>query len=217
MAGGLRLCAPDRLPAHQPASSRSSLSKDISRRTAEQLNFAPDEPSFTAEAEASSAAVVLGFTDAAAVDGQDATGNGDISTAEAEEGEGRLTLWNTPPGLTLHKKGGNGGFCAEPGQHVSAGIQRERAADEHDAEWQGPRTSACLINRILELSLFDAPVDEDSFKLFSGTHSGSIARLEPDTLGAVTLNDLIWLPVIDDRHGHELAFTFTTTQRVRRS
>ncbi|KAF8127745.1 kinase-like domain-containing protein [Mycena galopus ATCC 62051] len=103
-------------PRVNAAGSRSSLSEDVSMRTAEQLSFGPGELSFTGEAEAvsqgfehlklnGSAAVVPSFTDAA-VNGQDATANGDSAAVEAEEGEGRPTPSNTPPGLTRHKKGG---------------------------------------------------------------------------------------------------------------
>ncbi|KAF8200052.1 kinase-like domain-containing protein [Mycena galopus ATCC 62051] len=108
-------------PRVNATGSRSSLSEDVSMRTADQLSFGPGELSFTGEAEAvsqgfehlklngSSAAVTPGFTDAAAVNGQDAAANGDAAAAEAEEGEGRLTPSNSPPGLALHKKGGCSG------------------------------------------------------------------------------------------------------------
>ncbi|KAF8143363.1 kinase-like domain-containing protein [Mycena galopus ATCC 62051] len=104
-------------PRVNGAGSRSSLYEDVSMRTAEQLSFAAGELSFTGEAgtvsqgfkhlklNGNSAAVVPGFADSA-LNGQEANTNGDAHAAEAEEGEGRLTPSNTPPGLTLQKKGG---------------------------------------------------------------------------------------------------------------
>ncbi|KAJ7797554.1 kinase-like domain-containing protein [Mycena olivaceomarginata] len=82
------------------ANSTSSLSQDVSMRTADQL-------SFTGEAEA----VSQGFEHLklnGSTPGIPAAANGNVDAVaqEEEEGEGRLTPSSTPPGLTLHKKGG---------------------------------------------------------------------------------------------------------------
>ncbi|KAF7357886.1 Pkinase-domain-containing protein [Mycena venus] len=86
------------------STSTGSLSEDVSMRTADQL-------SFTGEAEAVSQGFehlkLNGSVGASTSAVASAIANGDAAEAEAvQEGEGRLTPSNTPPGLTLHKKGG---------------------------------------------------------------------------------------------------------------
>ncbi|KAF8200067.1 hypothetical protein K438DRAFT_677501 [Mycena galopus ATCC 62051] len=94
-------------PRVNAVGNRSSLSEDVSMRTAEQLSFGHGrgggcKPG-SEHLELNGTAVVPGFTD---VNGQDAAANGDTAAAEAEEVEGRSTPSNSPPGLALHKKGG---------------------------------------------------------------------------------------------------------------
>ncbi|KAJ7267704.1 kinase-like domain-containing protein [Mycena haematopus] len=99
--------------AGSSTSTSTSLSEDVSMRTADQLSFAGEAEAVSQGFEhlklnggMSSLAIVAGSATAQADAAANADTTTDAETDGAEGGDGRLTPSITPPGLTLHKKGG---------------------------------------------------------------------------------------------------------------